>query len=69
MFWKINYAIDDGYAVHCRVCIINETSKERAIKAFDTRIKSNLRGERFIIDEYTQITLCDNDILLYDGSC
>lgn len=68
MFWKINYVVDDGYAAHCRICIINEKSKEKAIKVFDTQIKSKLKGERIIRDEQTQITLCDNDILLYDGS-
>lgn len=69
MFWKINYVVDDGHSIHCRVCIINEKSKERAIKVFNTQIKEVLKGERFVRDEFTEVTLCDNDVLIYDGSC
>ena len=68
MFWKINYAIDDGYAIHSRVCIINEISKGRALKVFNTQIKSNLNGNQIVCGKYTQITLCDNDVLIYDCS-
>lgn len=68
MFWKINYVIDDGYAIHSRVCIINEKSKERALKVFNTQIESNLKGNQTVRDKYTQITLCDSDVLIYDGS-
>ena len=67
MIWRIDYVVDDGYAHHKRICIINEESKEKALKAFDVIINSSLKGERFICDKYTKITLCD-DRLVYDGS-
>ena len=69
MFWKINYAIDDGYAVHTRVCIINAKSNERASKVFNERIKSRLKGNEFVNDKYTRITPCDDDVLIYDARC
>lgn len=67
MIWRIDYVVDDGYAHHKRMCIINEESREKALKVFDTQIKSKLKGERFVCDESTKITLCD-DRLVYDGS-
>lgn len=67
MIWRIDYIVDDGYTHHKRVCIINEESEEKALKVFDTQIKSKLKGERLVCDESTKITLCD-DGLVYDGS-
>ena len=67
MFWKINYIIDDGYAWHRRVCIITADSKEKALEVLNTEIGSKLTGERIMLDKYTEITECDNNVILYDG--
>lgn len=67
MFWKVNYIIDDGYDWHKRVCIINANSKEKAFEIFRTEICAKLKGERFILDKYTEITECKNNVILYDG--
>lgn len=68
MLWKINYIIDDGYARIKRVCIIKAGSKEKALEILHSEICSKLRGEDMILDKYTEITECDNDVILYDGS-
>lgn len=69
MFWKINYIIDNGYSWIKRVCIIKAGSKEEAIEILYSEIGSKLEGESFIRDRYTmEITECDNDVILYDGS-
>lgn len=68
MFWKINYVIDDGYAWHRKVCIIKADSKNKALELLNTEIGSKLKGERMILDEYTEITECDNGVVLYNGT-
>lgn len=68
MFWQINYVIDDGYDWHNKVCIIRADSKEKALEILNTEIGSKLKGERMILDKYTEITECDNDVILYNGS-
>lgn len=68
MFWKINYIIDDGYAWHRRVCIIVADSKEKALEILNTEIGSKLTGERIMLDKYTEITECDNNVILYDDT-
>jgi hypothetical protein len=69
MFWKINYIIDDCYDWYKRVCIIKADSKEKALELLNTEIGSKLKGERMILCEYTEITECDNDVILYNGLC
>ena len=68
MFWKINYIIDDGYDWYKRVCIVKADNKEKALEILYTEIGSKLKGERTILPKYTEITECDNDIILYNGS-
>ena len=67
MFWKVKYIIDDGYAWHNCVCIIKAESKEIALDILHTEIGLKLKGERVILDRYTEITECENDVILYDS--
>lgn len=67
MFWKVNYTIDDGYALHKRVCIINAESKKKAIEISSDEIYSKLKGKGIIVDKHTEITECENNTLLYNG--
>lgn len=68
MFWKINYIIDNGYDWYKKVCIIKADSKEEALKILNTEIGSKLKGDRMILDKYTEITECDNNVIIYNGS-
>jgi len=68
MFWKINYIIDDGYDWYKRVCIIKADSKEKALELLNAEIGSKLKGERMILNKYTEIAKCDNDVILYNGT-
>lgn len=67
MFWKINYIVDDGYDWHKKICVINAESKEKALEFLHTEIGLKLKGERTILGEYTEITECQNNTILYDG--
>lgn len=67
MFWKINYIIDDGYAWHRQICIIKAESKETALEILHTEVGLKLKGDRCILDKYTEITECDNDVILYNS--
>lgn len=66
MFYKINYIVDDGYDWNNRICVIDADTKEKALEVLHTEIGSQLKGERIILDQYTEITECKNTIL-YDG--
>lgn len=68
MFWKINYIIDDGYDWHKKVCVVKADSKEKALEILDVEIGSKLKGERMILDKYTEITECDDNVVLYNGT-
>jgi len=68
MFWKIKYIVDDGYTWHRKICIINAENEQKALNILDYRIGLKLKGERMILDEFTEITKCDNDVILYNGS-
>lgn len=68
MFWKINYVVDDGYTWHKKVCIVKAGSKERALEILYEEISKKLKGERIILSKYTEITKCENDVILYNGS-
>lgn len=68
MFWKINYIVDTGYDWEHYVCIIKAESKEKALYILNFEIGLKLKGERMILDKYTEITECDNDVILYNGT-
>ena len=40
--------------------------KEKALEILNTEIGSKLTGERIMLDKYTEITECDNNVILYD---
>lgn len=67
MLWKVNYIIDDGYDWHKQVCIIKAESKEIALEILHTEVGLKLKGERVILSKYTEITECDNDVILYNS--
>ena len=71
MFWKVNYIIDDGYAWHKQVCIIAAENGHKANEIFHNEVKNKLsekyNGNRIVLDEYTVITKCDNNIVLYNS--
>lgn len=67
MFWRVNYIVDDGYTWNHRVCIINTDNKEKALEILHTEIGSKLKGESFILDEYTEVMECEKNVILYDG--
>ena len=67
MFWKVNYVVDTGYEwKHC-VCIIKAESEEAALEILHTDFESNLPGEKFILDNYTEITECNNGAIIYNS--
>lgn len=68
MLWKVNYIIDTGYDWDKKVCIIKADSKEKALEILHSEISMKLRGERMILDEYTEITECESGVILYNGS-
>lgn len=67
MFWKVFYIIDTGYDWDKKVCIIKADSKEKALEILHSEIGMKLKGEKMILDRYTEIIECDNDVILYNG--
>lgn len=68
MFWKVFYIIDTGYDWDKKVCIIKADSKEKALEILHSEIGMKLKGEKMILDRYTEIIECDNDVILYNGT-
>lgn len=68
MFWKVSYVLDDGYDRYNRLCIIKADSKDEANSIFNAEIRSQLKGESYIIGDYTKFEECNDNTIIYDGS-
>lgn len=71
MFWKVKYYIDDGYAVHRATCVIHADSEEKAHEILHNEVGKKLstssKGNKIIVDKYTNITKCEDDVILYNS--
>ena len=71
MFWKVRYVIDDGYTWHGATCVIQADSKEEAheilLNEIGKKLGKNSKGNKIILDEHTEITKCENNVILYNS--
>lgn len=65
--YMVKYVIDDGYDQFNHVCIISAEDESSAYNIFRDEMKKTLTGERFVVDKYTEITKCEDDVILYNS--
>jgi hypothetical protein len=66
--YMVKFVIDDGYAQHNEMCIISAEDEKSAHLILLDKVVTSLSNGRYIVDKYTEITKCKDDIVIYDST-